>query len=292
MTHREKLLRKNSELAVFLKSRRERISPAEKGLPNGNRRKTRGLRREEVAILAGVGLSWYTWLEQGRDISVSSNFLDRLAEALRLTPLEREHLFFLAQKRPPEEEGIIDEVLPEIIQDLMDDLPFRPCYVLNLRWDILGWNSAADAIFKFSDWRKDELNFIWLLFTKPYMRSLITNWNMQANNILSSFRRDYVKIFDNIDANLFINCLKDKSKVFSELWERQDIHVACEGLRDIEIPSIGTIKFKHKTLIINNKTNLKFTYYKAMNYCEQFNAWVIEQSRGFEQTTHDIYEKS
>lgn len=128
------LERTRSELSEFLKSRRERITPQEVGLPAGTRRRTPGLRREEVAALAGVGLTWYTWLEQGREIRASSAFLDRLASTLKLDAAERRHLFLLAHQRLPVEPGKTRCDVPPILRDLMDDLPHRPAYLLNLRW--------------------------------------------------------------------------------------------------------------------------------------------------------------
>ena len=148
---------RNRELSEFLRARRESLKPEDMGLPKTNRRRTRGLRREEVATLAGVGLSWYTWLEQGRDITVSSSFLDRLSKVLCLSPLERDHLFILAQNRPPAEDGETGINLPQTIQDLMDDLSMSPCYAWNLKWDIIGWNRAADAVFKFHSYDKQSV---------------------------------------------------------------------------------------------------------------------------------------
>lgn len=191
MTETCRMKRKNMELAAFLKSRREQILPKEKGFSRTNKRRAKGLRREELAALADVGLTWYTWLEQGRDITVSSYFLNRLSKILSLEPLEREHLFILAQNRRPEETTETETEVPEIIKHLIKDLEFSPCYVWNLNWDILDWNPAAEYLFRFSTYPKSERNFIWLLFTKPLMKKLITNYESQANDILSSFRRDY-----------------------------------------------------------------------------------------------------
>ena len=134
------LERTRSDLAAFLRAHRERLSPADVGLPSGGRRRTPGLRREEVAALAGVGLTWYTWLEQGRDIGVSATFLDNLARVLKLDAAERRHLFLLAHERPPAEPGKTWCVLPPMVRRLMHDLP-HPAFVLNLRWDVLGFNA-------------------------------------------------------------------------------------------------------------------------------------------------------
>lgn len=126
MTETCRMKRKNMELAAFLKSQREQILPKEKGFSRTNKRRAKGLRREELAALAGVGLTWYTALAQGRDITVSSYFLNRLSKILSLKPLEREHLFILAQNRRPEETTETETEVPEIIKNLIKDLEFAP----------------------------------------------------------------------------------------------------------------------------------------------------------------------
>lgn len=279
MTQNKNLKRRNLGLADFLKSRRALLSLQELGLPQGNRRRTQGLRREEVATLAGVGLSWYTWLEQGRDISVSVSFLNRLSELFCLSHLEKEHLFILAQNRQPEEEGTTNSEVPMIIKDMMSNLTLRPCYAWNLKWDIIAWNQAADAVFKFSSYQKHELNFIWLLFTKQHMQDLILNWENQAEDILSSFRRDFARTQNAVDANILIYSLKDRSNDFARLWDKQQAHAPCKGIRNMQIDPIGKIKFRHATLIISNRDNLKLTYYKAVTNVNKFDEWVIANSQ-------------
>src|SRR5690606_1796376 len=139
-----RLDRTRIELADFLRRRRESLSPLDVGLPLGKRRRTPGLRREEVAALAGVGLTWYTWLEQGRDINVSSAFLDNIPRVLKLDEPARRHLFLLAHRRPPVRSGRPWCPLPPLVRRLLDDLARRPAYVLNLHWDVIGWNTAAE----------------------------------------------------------------------------------------------------------------------------------------------------
>lgn len=221
--------RNRTELADFLRSRRERITPEEVGLPSGVRRRTPGLRREEVAALAGVGLSWYTWLEQGRDIGVSATFLENLARTLKLDATERRHLFLLAHQRLPPEPGKTWCVVPPLVHRLMADLPLRPAYVLNLRWDVLAWNAAADRLFGFSSFPAERRNLLWLLFTAPSMRTLFDPWQDQALQILSSFRRDFVRAPLDPDIG---NLVKDLEKVdtdFRTWWRQQDIHGPCQG---------------------------------------------------------------
>src|SRR5437588_5494648 len=138
---------RRGELAAFLRSRRERIKPEDVGLPPGGRRRTPGLRREEVAQLAGVGATWYTWLEQGRDVRASFDVLEAISRALGLTPAERTHLIRLGRgeeappcKPPPE------RVSPTV-RRLIENLGPSPAYVIGRRWDYLAWNRAACAVF-------------------------------------------------------------------------------------------------------------------------------------------------
>src|SRR5579872_1919297 len=134
-------------LGEFLRSRRARLSPGAVGLPEGVRRRTPGLRREEVAQLAGVGATWYTWLEQGREVRPSVEVLGALARALRLDPAERQHLFTLAGRPLPETRTVGPEHVGEPLKRMLASLTMQPAYVLGRRWDILAWNPAAAALF-------------------------------------------------------------------------------------------------------------------------------------------------
>lgn len=255
------LERSRIELAEFLRSRRERLTPEEVGLPSGGRRRTPGLRREEVATLARVGLSWYTWLEQGREISVSSTFLDNLSRALKLDATERRHLYLLAQQRPPCEPGRTWCVVPPLIIRLIEDLDARPSYVLNLRWDVLAWNDAADRLFGFSEQIPERRNLLLMLFTSKRLRQLLDPWEGQAVQIFSSFRRDFVQ--GTQDAEI-VGLVKDLERVapeFCDWWNRQDIHGPCQGIRYFRLDGIGQMVFEHTTLTVDVDRHLRLVYY-------------------------------
>ncbi len=264
-----------AELADFLRSRRERISPQEVGLPAGGRRRTPGLRREEVAALAGVGLSWYTWLEQGRDIKASSAFLDNLSRVLKLDATERRHLFLLALQRLPQESGHTSCAVPPLINRLLRDMPSRPSYVLNLRWDVLTWNTAADKVFGFSRVPTDRRNLLWMLFTRPTMRELFSPWHEQALQILSSFRRDFVRAIHDADITHLVRELEKASPEFETWWQQQDIHGPCLGIRHLHIPEVGHVVFEHTSLSIDEDRHLRLVYYAAEE--------ESPESRAFEQ---------
>lgn len=255
------LERSRIELAEFLKSRRERLTPEEVGLPSGGRRRTPGLRREEVATLARVGLSWYTWLEQGREISVSSTFLDNLSRALKLDATERRHLYLLAQQRPPCEPGRTWCVVPPLIIRLIEDLDARPSYVLNLRWDVLAWNDAADRLFGFSEQALERRNLLWMLFTSKRLRQLLDPWEGQAVQIFSSFRRDFVQGTQDADIVELVKDLERVAPEFCDWWNRQDIHGPCQGIRYLRLDGIGQMVFEHTTLTVDVDRHLRLVYY-------------------------------
>ncbi|WP_213663587.1 helix-turn-helix transcriptional regulator [Stutzerimonas stutzeri] len=275
------LERNRAELADFLRSRRERITPEEVGLPAGGRRRTPGLRREEVAALAGVGLSWYTWIEQGREIGVSATFLENLSRTLKLDATERRHLFLLAHQRLPPEPGKTWCVVPPLVHRLMADLPLRPAYVLNLRWDVLAWNAAADRVFGFSSYPVERRNLLWLLFTAPSIRSLFDPWCDQALQILSSFRRDFVRAPLDPDIGTLVKDLEKVDPDFRTWWRQQDIHGPCQGTRYLQVPDVGPVVFDHTSLTIDVDRDLRLVYYAARDgqaHGRRFEQWLVAQA--------------
>jgi transcriptional regulator with XRE-family HTH domain len=179
------------EFGAFLRTRRESLAPSIVGLPQGFRRRTPGLRRDEVAFLAGVGVTWYTWLEQGRDVRASPEVLSALSKALRLESAERRHLFALADRPSPEARASGPEVVEEPIRRLLESLAGQPAYVIGRRWDILAWNKAAVMVF--GDYAKlegDARNTMHMVFANPAHRRLLTDWDALARAALATFRAD------------------------------------------------------------------------------------------------------
>ena len=253
------LARTRHELAAYLQARRARLSPEDVGLPGGGRRRTPGLRREEVAALAGVGLTWYTWLEQGREIGVSSAFLDKLAQVLKLDAGERRHLFLLAHARPPAEEGKTYCVVPSLVRRLMHELA-HPAYVLNLRWDVLAFNGGADALFGFGAHAAARRNLLWLLFTDPLLRSRFAGWEEQAPLMLSSFRRDYARATQEADIHALVEELEKVSPEFKLWWRRHDVHAPCDGVRRLKIDG-EPVAYEHTSLTIDADRHLRLVVY-------------------------------
>ena len=258
----QRLSRTRTELGNFLRSRREALCPSAVGLPGGGRRRTPGLRREEVAALAGVGLTWYTWLEQGREITVSSAFLDNVARVLKLDETERRHLFQLAHHRPPPALPKRTCEIPSFVRRLLDGLGDRPAHVLNLRWDVIGWNAASDALFDFEARSPQERNMLWMLFSDARLSERIIEWDLHAPKIVASFRRDFAVSPDDEDMMTLVDGLVVASPLFAELWRRQDVHGCCRGQRSFIVEGAGPMPYEHATFMLEEDRHLRLVIYQ------------------------------
>jgi transcriptional regulator with XRE-family HTH domain len=217
-------------------------------LAEGQRRRTPGLRREEVARLADVGVSWYTWLEQGRDIQVSVPFLERLTRALRLTPTERAYLFALAQGRPAARPMIVPTDVSSALRGVLDAHPF-PALVSTMRWDLLAWNEAATVLFGDFASRPDRYrNGLWLAFTDPERRARCSAWERQARMIVARFRLDAARAADRTEFDALATELAQVSPEFAAFWNEHDVGDVTEGAKEIVHPEMGGIQFEYVTL--------------------------------------------
>jgi transcriptional regulator with XRE-family HTH domain len=239
-------VRRREELADFLRRRREQIKPEDVGLPNGGRRRTPGLRREEVAQLSGVGATWYTWLEQGRDVRASIEVLEAIARALRLTPAERTHLILLGRGEeappctPPREK------VSSSLRRLIEHLGPSPALVLGRRWDYLAWNRAACALFgDFDSVPKTARNHLWLLFMDPARRSLFPDWEKGARLAVAKFRADSASHIGDPSFEELIQALRQRSPEFCKMWKRHEVARSGEGRKELHHPLVGTLIFEH-----------------------------------------------
>jgi transcriptional regulator with XRE-family HTH domain len=211
------------ELATFLRSRRERITPEDVGLPPGGRRRTPGLRREEVAQLAGVGVTWYTWLEQGRDINASAQVLEAVARTLRMDHQERAHLFRLAGIAPLTADSDC-AMLPDHIQVVIDKLDPFPAMVMSPRFDLLAYNRAYNFMIDDIDSvPEDERNLIWLFFTHPVWRLVCDGWDAAGNHLVAQLRASMASHLDDPMWSDLVERLLAASPEFAERWERHDV---------------------------------------------------------------------
>jgi len=248
---------RRQELSDFLRNRRGRIVPADVGLPATNRRRTPGLRREEVAQLAGMSATWYTWLEQKRPIGVSSGVLDNLARVLLLNPAERVQLFQLALRQPVLDSTSKPETVSPLIRRLVDQLSPIPALVLGRRWDILAWNLAARAFFlDFERVPANERNMLWLLFTSAALRSLVADWRERAQDTLARFRADYGRYAGDAHFVQLVERLMSVSPEFAEWWPRYDIQPMSEGRREYDHPMGGRMIVEHATLLVGDNPEL------------------------------------
>ncbi|HEY4387671.1 MAG TPA: helix-turn-helix transcriptional regulator [Ktedonobacteraceae bacterium] len=251
-------------LADFLRTRRARLTPADVGLPPGIRRRTPGLRREEVAQLANMGTSWYVWLEQGRNVHPSAQILESVAQALRLTPNERRHLFLLAGQPLPAQALPEEEHVHPALRQTLDDLNPTPAYVMGRRWDFLAWNKAAEAIFSVSEMSSlYERNLLWRLFTSPTMRER-PNWEMVARGTLAEFRATSARYPGDSWFEELIEDLKQVSPEFCRWWPHHDARSSLEGPKTIEHVTLGRLEFEHITLQVFNNPDLRIVIYSPL----------------------------
>lgn len=254
---------RRQELADFLRTRRARLSPAEVGLPARGRRRTPGLRREEVAELADIGVSWYTLLEQGQDVHPSTPVLASIAQALRLTPAEEQHLFrlsghALSAKAPTEAE----EVSPAL-QIVVDALTPHPAFVIGRRWDVLVWNRAAGLLFRFDEpVPPHPRNVIWRYFQRE-VRSLDPEWEAQARNLVAQFRADYVRYPGDASFEALLSDLLRISPAFREWWEQHDVRGLPDGPRSMCHPKLDLLEFDHVTFQAAFAADLRVKIYAA-----------------------------
>ncbi|GHO79911.1 hypothetical protein KSD_76820 [Ktedonobacter sp. SOSP1-85] len=253
------------ELGDFLRTRRARLTPEEVGLPRGTRRKTPGLRRAEVAQLVGVSVDWYTWLEQGRSITPSTQVLERLVQTLRLDANERTHLFLLAQQQPPPALLLEPEIVSPALQHFLDQFGPRPAFVSGRRWDILAWNDAGCAVF--GDYRRmttRERNTIWRIFTDPSSRQFVVDWEEDARQLLAQFRSMCGRYPGDAQLAELIHDLMLASPEFRAWWPDHEVRGGQEGRKTLNHPQVGHLVFERLTFQVFDTPDLKVTVYTPL----------------------------
>ncbi|HEX6484149.1 MAG TPA: helix-turn-helix transcriptional regulator [Ktedonobacteraceae bacterium] len=257
---------RRQDLADFLRTRRMRLSPEQVGLRSGGRRRTPGLRREEVAQLANVGVSWYTLLEQGRDIHPSSEVLHSIADALQLTPDERQHLFLLADQQRLVDTHISNEQVSPALRRVLDALNPIPAYVIGRRWNFLAWNTTAEHVLLLSKSVPPyEYNAVWRIFADPMSRHLYNpTWEQVAQKVLAEFRAESARYADEEWFKRLIADLQRVSPEFRAWWPRHDVRGRADARKDIEHPLVGRLMFEHTTLQVPTLPELKIMIYTPL----------------------------
>lgn len=257
---------RRKELGEFLQAARSRHAPEDFGFAAG-RRRTAGLRREEVAQLAGISATWFTWMEQGRAVNVSADALDRLAAALRLTRSERAYLFELAGRRDPsaamaEENDVASALLASIVGEIA-----IPAYILGRTWDMLAWNRPAAALFAgWLDSRPKEAepprNLLRYVFLDPQARSLIVDWDKRASRIVAEFRADCRTRLEEPALVRLIDELAQSSPAFARYWKQHHVMERQGGRRDFNHPKRGLIACQQLTLYPVDREHVKLVLLK------------------------------
>ena len=253
-------------LGEFLHVIRSRSQPADFGFPAGNRRRTAGLRREEAAQLVGISPTWYTWIEQGREVNVSAEALDRLAMTLRLTRSERAYLFEMADRRDPQESMPENDNPPPALVELLDDIA-APSYLMGRYWDILGWNEAAAELFTgWLDAPRGEgeapPNMLRFVFLAPQARDFLIDWEIRARRITAEFRADCRNRLDEPAMQRLVEELSAGSTDFTRFWKLHDVLERQGGERGFQHPARGEIHYQQVTLFPGEHEHIKFVLLK------------------------------
>jgi transcriptional regulator with XRE-family HTH domain len=246
-----------AQLSEFLKSCRARLSPATMGLPPGGRRRTPGLRREDVAALAGLSATWYTWLEQGRDVRASDRVLESLSRTLRLSIEERDYLFSLAQNRPAPLQPARVEDVPETVKRTLEALNV-PAEVITPRWDVIYWNDMVTRCFRdYGSMPPERRNLIRILMTSPEYLEDPAAYDAMARRITAKLRVDYSQAAGDPSFDALIEEMSEISPAFRELWRSPEIRTRSEGVHLLKHPQLGGITFEHTSYVVEGAPSLR-----------------------------------
>jgi transcriptional regulator with XRE-family HTH domain len=249
-------LARRKVLGDFLRTARARVQPETVGLPTGVRRRTPGLRREELAQLCNISVTWYTWIEQGRDVSVSSSVWTRLASVLSLGRAERQYLFELAECADPEHGGAHVNPLPAGLSDCVNSIT-APAYILDRCWNVLARNSALAYLF--GEWPDSEPhpNMLRYIFKNPAARDLVVDWEERANRVVAEFRADAGAHANETDVRAVLDDLLSSSSVFAHWWARHTVVDREGGLREFQHPAAGVLSYQQMTFRLATRPDCK-----------------------------------
>ncbi|HEX8864259.1 MAG TPA: helix-turn-helix transcriptional regulator [Lentzea sp.] len=252
-----------SELGAFLRSRRERISPAEAGLPSTGRRRTPGLRREELAVLAGISATWYTYLEQGRDVQPSDQVLLSLATALGLDPSEKDHLLRLAGRAPAEPSA---ETLPDEVAAVPALLHPSPAYIINAAYDVLAHNEAAAELFPVL--QRENPNFVRWVFTDPQARDVVVDWEPEARGLLARLRMMAARHPGDARFTSLVDDLHEASREVRSWWPRHDVQAQHGGRKRLRHQRLGAVDYAYTAFHLAEQPDHTLVIYADPRPCQ------------------------
>jgi len=216
-------------------------------------------------MLAGVGTAWYTWLEQGRDVRPSLDVLAAVADALRLDPAERRHLFLLCDRPVPQAQTKNPEQVDAPLRRMLDSLTAQPALVLGRRWDILAWNRAADAVYgPYDRLRGDERNMLHLVFADPDHRRLLIDWQAVAKSAIAMFRSDYARYAGNAEFERLLAHLTQLSPEFARWWPMREVAAPLAGRKRLDHPTAGRMEFEYSSFHVGDQPDMKLIVFTPL----------------------------
>jgi transcriptional regulator with XRE-family HTH domain len=252
---------RSHQLGAYLKDRRSKLDPASLGF-TAKRRRTPGLRREEVAQRANISTAWYTWLEQGRGGAPSADVLERIIEALMLTQAEREHVFLLGLGRPPEVRYQQRDGVTPRLQRVLDRLNPCPAFVRTVTWDIVAWNKAATVLLAdYSDVPPQDRNVLKHIFLNPGAREAQQDWESMARFVVGNFRADVARAGAASAVSNLVDELCRRSPDFERIWRENHIHTHREAVKNIKHPVFGSFAFEYSAFAVDGRPDLSMVVY-------------------------------
>jgi transcriptional regulator with XRE-family HTH domain len=249
-------------LGTYLRDRRMKLDPAAFGFP-AERRRTSGLRREEVAQRANISPTWYTWLEQGRGGAPSADVLDRIARALMLTEVEREHLFLLGLGRPPDVRYRENEGVTPRLQRVLDALDPNPALIRTATWNVVAWNRAATVMLgDYGALLPHQRNVLRIIFLDPRARAVQYDWESVARFVVGAFRVDAARAGAAAEVGPLVDELCRLSPEFRTMWAENDVHGGQhEAVKHIRHPVLGSLAFEYSAFSVDGRTDLSMVVY-------------------------------
>jgi transcriptional regulator with XRE-family HTH domain len=259
----------DNRLGDYLRNRRTKLDPASFGF-FGSRRRTAGLRREEMAQRANISATWYTWLEQGRGGHPSADVLDRIAKALTLTEVEREHLFLLGLGRPPEVRYRGGDAITPRLQRLLEALAYSPAIVRTATWDVVAWNRAAAAVLTdYGSLPPEQRNVLRMIFCDPRVRAAQFDWESVARFVVGAFRIDAARAGAAAEVQPLVDELCRSGPEFAAMWRANDVRTHGDGVKHLRHPVLGPIALEYSAFAVDGRPDLQMVVYNPATPVDQ-----------------------